>query len=85
MFLSGTHMCLSDEQCTSRHALGGSRTMGNEGSTFKCSLLQHAPWETHGDEMLNDCELQRHQNWIFALSASFDSLFDPCWQHAGHV
>lgn len=32
--------------------------------------------------MLNDCELQRHQNWT---SASFDTVFDPCWQHAGHV
>ena len=35
--------------------------------------------------MLNDCELQRHQNWISAISASLDTVFDPCRQHAGHV
>ena len=35
--------------------------------------------------MLNDCDLQRHQNWISAISASFDTVFDPCWQHVGHV
>ena len=35
--------------------------------------------------MLNDCELPWHQNWISAISASFDTVFDPCQQHAGHV
>lgn len=35
--------------------------------------------------MLNDCDLQRHQNWISAITASFDTVFDPCWQHVGHV
>ena len=35
--------------------------------------------------MLNDSKLQRHQSWISAISASFDTAFDPWWQHAGHV
>lgn len=80
-----THVCLFDGSCAALHAPEGSKTTGREGSSFQCRQRRHAPWETHGDEMLSDCQLQRHQNWIFALSASFDSLFDPCWQHAGHV
>lgn len=59
--------------------------MGSHRSKLKCIHLLYAPWDIHEDEMLNDCKLQRHQNWIFAISDSFDSIFDPCWQHAGHV
>lgn len=59
----------------------GQRAAEGQNSNTHNSCMQ--PGKIHGDEMINDYKLHSHLNWIFAISASSDSVFDPCWQHAG--